>query len=253
VAEKFKPAESIAEVISRLEKIIDASIEKNTRLGYFAALYRQVTVAVKEGIARGDFEDGPRMERLDVVFANRYLRAHHEFETGAQATLCWLFSFKATKKWRPLILQHLLLGMNAHINLDLGIAAAQTSPGEKLAGLKNDFMRINKVLSRLLGSVQSEINSVSPLLKLADKFGGRTDEAVLNFSIEVARDEAWNFALALNDENEADKISLIKKRDKEITDLARLILSPGKFLNCVLFVVRIFETSNVERVIKTLF
>ena len=47
----------------------------------------------------------------------------------------------------PVILQHLLLGINAHINLDLGIAAVETSPGNQLAPLKNDFDMINKLLA----------------------------------------------------------------------------------------------------------
>jgi hypothetical protein len=37
-----------------------------------------------------------------------------------------------------LILQHLLLGINAHINLDLGIAAAEGTSAPKLPGLLRD-------------------------------------------------------------------------------------------------------------------
>lgn len=56
--------------------------------------------------------------------------------------------------WRPLILQHLLLGINAHINLDLGIAAAQTSPGDDLPDLRNDFVEINRVLVRQVDGIR---------------------------------------------------------------------------------------------------
>ncbi len=68
-------AKTIDEVIQQLEKIVGWARDNQGRLGYFAALYRKVTVKVKEGIADGFFKDAMRMERLDVIFANRYLEA----------------------------------------------------------------------------------------------------------------------------------------------------------------------------------
>lgn len=97
-------ARTIDEVISQLDDIIARSIRDGSRLGYFAALYRKVTLKVKEGIAQGRFDDGPRMERLDVTFANRYLEAMDQFRRGQQTTRCWLVSFKAAAAWRPIIL-----------------------------------------------------------------------------------------------------------------------------------------------------
>ncbi|MEZ4716606.1 MAG: DUF5995 family protein [Caldilineaceae bacterium] len=97
-----------------------------SRLGCFAALYRQVTVAVKHGIETGFFADPARMERLDVIFARRYLDALAQWRAQAEPSGCWAFAFARAASRRPTVLQHLLLGMKRHINLDLGIAAAQT-------------------------------------------------------------------------------------------------------------------------------
>jgi len=47
-------------------------------------------------------------------------------------------------------MQNLLLGMNAHINLDLGIAAVQTCGGADLIMLKDDFLQ-NKYGARQPG------------------------------------------------------------------------------------------------------
>ena len=121
-------ATAIDQVIAQLGDVIDRSLRERSRLGFFAALYRKVTIKVKEGIAAGRFDDGPRMERLDVTFANRYLEALARFRNGQPPTPCWLLSFETAATWAPIILQHLLLGMNAHINFDLGIAAATTCP-----------------------------------------------------------------------------------------------------------------------------
>lgn len=70
-------AHTVDEVIEQLTDIIDRSRREKSRLGYFAALYRKVTVQVKKGIASGRFENGPRMERLDVTFSD--LRAIYEY------------------------------------------------------------------------------------------------------------------------------------------------------------------------------
>ncbi len=45
------PATSIDEVIVQLTAIIEWSKQNDSRIGYFAALYRKVTVQVKKGIA----------------------------------------------------------------------------------------------------------------------------------------------------------------------------------------------------------
>jgi hypothetical protein len=121
-------ANTIDEVIALLDKIIVKSIQKNSRTGYFACLYRKMTIAVKEGMDKGAFEDGARMERLDVSFANRYLDAYNQYSKKAIITQSWQYAFDASTQQLTTI-QHLLLGMNAHINLDLGIAAAEVSKG----------------------------------------------------------------------------------------------------------------------------
>ena len=115
-----KQAESIDQVIARLDEVIAWSYTTRSRLGYFAALYRKVTIKVREGIEGNFFDDGERMERLDVIFANRYLAALEAYRSDGHTAQSWMYSFQAAKQWWPIVLQHLLLAMNAHINLDLG-------------------------------------------------------------------------------------------------------------------------------------
>src|SRR5208282_1982542 len=74
--------QTIDDVISALDEIVQQSYDEASRLGYFAALYRRVTRAVRDGIATGSFQNGPLMEQLDVVFASRYLDALAAFQTG---------------------------------------------------------------------------------------------------------------------------------------------------------------------------
>ncbi|HEY2290063.1 MAG TPA: DUF5995 family protein [Thermoanaerobaculia bacterium] len=64
-------ANGIDDVLRILDGIIADTKAKSDPLGYFPALYRQVTLTVKQGIATGYFDDGPRMDRFDALFASR--------------------------------------------------------------------------------------------------------------------------------------------------------------------------------------
>lgn len=246
-------ARTIDEVIAHLDDIIARSIQDGSRLGYFAALYRKVTVKVKEGIAQGRFDDGPRMERLDVTFANRYLEAMDQYRQRQQPTRCWVVSFKAAAAWRPIILQDLLLGMNAHINFDLGIAAAEVCPGAELPSLQHDFNEINNILAALVGEVESEINEVSPWINFLDHIDPKADTAIVNFRMDKARACAWDLATKLAPLSPSQWKPILDLRDLEMTALADLVWHPvGLIFKLGLFVIRSRESSDVARVISLL-
>lgn len=246
------PAKTIDEVIDRLDDIVATARREKSRVGYFATLYRRVTVSVKNGIAAGRFEDGPRMEHLDVIFANRYLAAYDAYRAGKPTSRCWVAAFKAADEWPPLILQHLLLGINAHINLDLGIAAAQTAPGAELNGLKNDFQSINSVLGDLLDDVQDRISSVSPWLGVVDLIGQRTDEEICNFCLGASRDIAWQTALRFASLKNGQVEGETTRADGIVSGLAAPIRNPGLWASGALMIVRARESSDVPRVLDAL-
>ena len=247
------PARTIDEVIEQLDDLLSRARREKSPLGYFAALYRNVTIKVKEGILAGSFEDGARMERLDVTFANRYLDALERYRRGEEPSRCWRTSFRAAENWHPIVLQHLLLGINAHINLDLGIAAAQTSPGARLAGLRRDFDSINGILCAMLNDVQDRLTLVSPWMGVLDRAGGRTDEEILNFSIDRAREAAWRAAerlASLSPEGMEKEIDVL---DRWVDVLAFVIqYPPGLSIRLATFFVRLTEGRDVVKIIDAL-
>ena len=135
--------QSIDQVLIELDKIIETSIDQGDYLAIFGYVYRRTTAQIKAEILAKSFEDNERMEKLDVIFANRYLDAYHRFMNQQTLSKSWLVSFEARYE-KLTILQHLLLGMSAHINFDLGIAAAQTAHNQNIKALKNDFMKVNE-------------------------------------------------------------------------------------------------------------
>lgn len=249
----FRPAASIDEVIAQLDAIVAQAIVERDRLGFFAVLYRTVTAAVKEGIAAGQFADGPRMERLDVTFANRYLAAFHAHRTGGSPTAAWRVAFAAGKSTRAVILQHLLLGMNAHINLDLAIAASEVCPGDAIAGLEGDFNRINTVLASLETGVEREVCSLSPWVDRLDHIDPRAGRVVANFSIDRARACSWAVAQRLAHLDGTARDRAIAAVDADVALLARLIDRPiGIGINVNLLLVRLRETWDARTIIHTL-
>ena len=243
---------TIDEVIATLGIIISESEKNNDTLGYFAALYQKVTIKVKEGIAAGSFEDGARMEQLDVVFAKRYIDAYFSFKKGEPTTLSWQKAFNVSSHYQPIVLQHLLLGMNAHINLDLGIAANEISQGGNIADLENDFNRINEILSSLVHDVEKNLSEVWPTLKLILKLAGKVDDFMVDFSMKLARNGAWKFANQLFSSPENQISSLIEVRDQKVTDKAHIVTNPGMVATIVLLIIRVMERGSVASKIRKL-
>ena len=243
---------TIEDVIVILDTIISESEKDNNQMGYFAALYKKVTVKVKEGIVTGFFEDGARMEMLDVVFARRYLDAYFACQRRESITISWQLAFDLNKQNEPIVLQHLLMGINAHINLDLGIAACEVSKGKDLAELKTDFNRINEILSSLVHVVENDLSAVWPALKYILKWSGKIDDFLVDFSMKIARDGAWKFANSLVGLSESELNLSIQKRDRKVADKVNVIINQGIIVTIVLWVVRLTERGDVACKIKKL-
>src|SRR5688572_16078527 len=240
------PFATIDEVLGQLDAIIQVARERGTADGYFAALYRRVTAEVKARIARGSFEDGARMARFDIIFASRYVDAWLQQERGEKPTASWGLAFDSSRSYRPVVMQHLLLGMNAHINLDLGIAAAEVAPGAAIDAVKNDFDTINQVLSELVDDVQNRLGQVWPGVRVLDRVGGGLDEKMVNFSIGRARAASWLMATTLAAESDpARRAAHIRQIDAVMSLLGRGILNPGWRISSVLAMVRLRERGTV--------
>jgi Family of unknown function (DUF5995) len=244
---------TIDEVIVQLEKIIAWCELNNNCAGYFAILYHKVTCKVKEGITSKDFEDGARMEHLDVAFASRYLDAFHSWIAGKQLTGSWQIAFDSITDRSLLVIQHLLLGMNAHINLDLGIATLLVTHGSPLDGIHNDFNTINSLLDSFTDNMEDCLTKVNPLLRLLDLKIFSYDEMLVKFSIITARDGAWSFAQDLSGKAGVDYDNCIHARDERITQLGTSIAKPrGFLLKLIVKLIRLFEKKNVAAVTKVL-
>lgn len=243
------PPSSIDDVLSGLDSMVDSAIGVASPVGYFAALYERVTLGIKRAILANAFDDGPRMGRLDCTFAGRFLDAWAQHQRGEATTQSWALAFSALGNPQALVVQHLLLGINAHINLDLGVAVATVAPGPAIAAMRPDFDKINSILARLVGAVQMALGEVSPRFRTIQAVESVEDK-LFDFTLDVAREGAWAFAQQLAAMPPARWPDAIVARDQEIVAVGRAILDPGPLASPVVKWIRDAESSDVRQNIQ---
>jgi hypothetical protein len=205
---------------------------------------------VRAGIRSGSFVDGARMERLVTTFANRYLAAVDATSAaqGGGPAWVWKVAFDAGARQHTMILQHVLVGMNAHINFDLPLAVIAAASGGKIADLEDDFLAINRILADLLDPVQRVIDGFSPLLNILDRVGGRNDEELVTFSIKTAREEAWHEATRLAAEPAEQRERSILSLDRRVTLLAQRIIVPDGALGLASSLIARTESTDIAAI-----
>lgn len=189
--------------------------------GYFPALYARVTSKIAASIADGHFEDGERMDIFATTFASYYIRA---FRREIPRPRCWQASWAVATDDDLLIVQHLLLGINAHVNHDLPQAVIEVvgRTGD-LAGARHDFNAINDVLAATSVGVLRDLDRVSRWVnEVAALGGGRA----FNFSLRVARARAWSAAEHLSSLPVDDRPPYVGELDRLVSVLAYLVTRP---------------------------
>jgi hypothetical protein len=246
----MKQPRTISEVVTAIDGIVRHCQQHRNRAGYFAALYKRMTMAVAEGIAAGAFDDGPRMEQLDVVFAQRYLSAWQAYQQQGECTNSWKYAFDGCLNQSLTVLQQLVLGINTHINLDLAIAAATVAPGASIHALQHDFNRINDVIASLIDDVQQFLEQVWFPMRWLKRVAATQQTNVLNFSIGAARKAAWANAVLLANMRPQQQQLHIQAMDATVHSLGRKIINPGLWSKALLQAVRATEYEDIARTIR---
>ncbi|KAA5824725.1 hypothetical protein FPF71_08560 [Algibacter amylolyticus] len=245
-------ATTIQSVLTQLDDIINECVKTNSRLGLFAYIYRRTTTEIASEIALGRFEDNARLEILDVEFANLYLDAYNAYKTNQTISDAWKFAFINAQE--PLtIVQHIMLGMNAHINLDLALATAKTMTGLELNDIQKDFNNVNDILFQIVNELQDRLSRVSPLMILLDWVGQNEDEKLIDFSMRKAREQSWNSANLLWSLGNEHNANTKKNIDTLVVKLSEIIKTPKtRLVQFLLKLIAKFETKDVGRIISKL-
>jgi Family of unknown function (DUF5995) len=205
---RLEEPKTIDDVIRTIDDIIGWAIKAESPIGYFAVLYRRITLAIRDAINDGTFVDGPRIERLDVAFAKRYFTALNAYfypDEFEGLTLPWKVAFIGDQEHNAIIVQHMLAGLNAHIRFDLGLALL-TVAGDWPDSLREDYDRVNDLLCAQIPGINKEVQKLSPELRwLRVLIPDEISE--MQKAVTKLREEAWLFALymAKNPGNATEK------------------------------------------------
>lgn len=170
----------------------------------FLRCYALMTDAMIRGLGTGDFEDSEWVDDLLTDFAQRYFEAMAAYDRAVESVpTVWRLANDSCRDPAVWPLQRLLLGINAHINLDLPLTVAvllsRESRGvDAAARRRGDYERVNDIIGRTLDQVQDVVvEPGAPWLEAMDVLLGRADEFVASRLLYRWRDRAWDHALQL--------------------------------------------------------
>ena len=157
-------------------------------------------------VEAGAFRDGRWVHTLLHRFADYYfeaLSAYEEDEDGAPAI--WRKTHKVARQQEAQIVQHLLLGVNAHINYDLVLTLVELLEPERsrLSPQEREMRyaghcQVNEIIGATIDAVQDDvIETVAPEMNLVDTLLGPVDEWLISDVITRWRDEVWDHALKM--------------------------------------------------------
>ena len=222
---------TIAETAAELRAVALAADDAS---GYFPALYSRVTRRVAEaGIA----------DELAVVFAGYYLRA---LRREIDRPRCWQATWDVAGDGNLLIVQHLLLGINAHVNHDLPLAVVELARRHgELAPMRPAFDAVNDVLAATYHEVLRDLDGVARWTNEAAALGGGR---LFNFSLRVARRQAWDAATRLFPLDDAGTAAYRAELDRLVSVLAYLVTRPVLPVRVVIPLLRRLEQRDPRRV-----
>jgi hypothetical protein len=234
---------AISEAATELRQIARDATDAT---GYFPALYSRVTGRISKSIELGRFEDGSRKHVFATAFASYYTRVVPE---GGRPR-CWQTTWDLGKDAKLLIVQHLLLGINAHVNHDLPQAVVDVARRTgSLAAVRSDFDAVNDVLAATYTDVLGDLDRVSRWANEAAALGGGR---IFNFSLRVARRQAWEAAERMYALEPEDYEQYVLELDRLVSVLAFLITRPLFPASTFVRIARSFEEHDPGAVAKAL-
>ena len=235
---------SAEEVAGELRSIARSATNS---LGYFPALYSHVTDRVSAGITAHTFDDPARMDRFISAFAGHYLGA---VQDPAGRARCWQACWDVADNNALLIVQHLLLGINAHVNYDLAqtVASVGSSSGN-FDAVRRDFDAVNDILASTMTDVLRELDQVSRWTNTIASLGGGK---LFNFSLREARAQAWRAGIRLAKLDAAAQGDYLRELDGLVATLAYLVTRPGFPVSLAVPIARRLENRDPKAVTTAL-
>jgi hypothetical protein len=189
-------AVGVADLLPRMEQQLDELTAVHDPARFFLGTYLRTTRAVAKALDAGAFEDAAWVDQLDVVFAGYYLdalAAHRREPASAPAT--WRRVFDADRSLPPEA--HVLLGVHAHVNVDLPQALIATMPPEDFAdgvvcaGRRRDHERIDQVLAERVAAEDAELQRAGGHRTAFDRVLAPVNRTAVRRFLKEGRQTVW--------------------------------------------------------------
>lgn len=197
----------------------------------FLQCYSLMTENMLRSLEAGRFHDREWATRLLNLFADYYFHALQAYEKDPSAApAVWRYAHETSCSRDLHVLQHLMLGINAHINYDLVLTLTdmlrpewQQLDASQRQRRYEDHCLVNTVIAETIDTVQDTvIEHHAPFMDLIDRLMGRVDEWMLSRLITHWRQNVWDNAmdlLAARDVAEQEVLRL--KVEKDALEIAR--------------------------------
>lgn len=226
LAVEFRSVDDVERGLQELERHF---LLRRDRRGVFATAYLHITRSIELHLEAGGFIDPVWVRQYLVRFGNLYRQALLDYERGNSSAVpkAWRISFDAATAGNGFVIQHLILGVNAHINHDLAIALFRLGIDPERSQKYRDHTTVNAVLEAATLEMKHRVGTLyEPLLQRLDRLAGREDDRITSFSIPKAREHAWTFAVALTcAPGEPERRQLRRALDEQAAVIARLVLA----------------------------
>lgn len=228
---------TVPEVLGRLERI-QAYAEAHEPRGQhdgiacFSALYHRITTRIWEEIASGAFRNPEFVAAVDVALANRYFGA---LRAGA------LQPDAVPAAWAPLLarrgdpritrIQFAVAGVNAHLNVDLAVAIADTCSelhsGPSTGAKRTSYLEVNRIVTTEMQALRRQFESTWE--RLIDRVVfGRVLIRIDDWTAVTTRDIAWEAAghiWSLRQQGD-DPMAFVRGLERVAGEASRLVLVP---------------------------
>ncbi len=211
-------------IVARMTALVNQWEAAHDRRAVFLGCYRLMTSNMLDAIDAGRFQDDVWVSRLLHCFADYYFAALDRFDQNSpDAPAVWRLAFDATRDEDVTTLQHLLLGVNAHINFDLVFALTdQLAPewavlsAEQRVQRHADHELVNRIIGETVDAVQDQvIDRHSPWFDFVDKLLGPADEWLTSRLISRWREEVWDNAVRYLEFTTLEEREALRQRIEE--------------------------------------
>ena len=187
----------------------------------FNHTYLIITEAVADQLNKEFFNDDLLMEKFDIQFARYYFNALKNYVDNKTTPPAWKILFDLSKQNKTYQFIYMALGVNAHVNNDLGQSLYDIISVESY---KKDFDKVNKVIQQKIPLVVSSLKEDNIFVNTSKNLLQPLYAFILYLLIKAWRKNAWNTYISLKNENlskgdieeHARKIGSIFTRFKKI-------------------------------------